>query len=268
MKFQAKHAPIAPKGRLFVVADNGHLDKAKAVLGEPDKDKLEIFFIDTKGDIHIHKFPDKDAQVWDDKGWIFHLNKWRMQSIQRAFRKDRNAKLGKRNRSKWSLIEKEYMANLLRKRVSKNLRNDKVALSTGDWRKIASKQNARFVGTEVKIGELMHTGKIAKSNSPIDKRSAVAIRTMFAKLPDLVKMVNDLAGEVAEPGDDASIGTSSDEEDEGQIDDDDADDEEDEESDEHDIDGDDRVGVPEGEMGLFQLESSDDEMDSQLPSAR
>jgi len=163
------------------------------------------------------------------------------------------------------LIEKECMANLIRKRVAKNLKNGKLALSTGDWRKIAAKQNARFVGTEVKIGELMATGKIAKSNSPIDKRSAVAIRTMFDKLSDLVHMINNLVGEVREPEDDASIGTSSVEEPDGYIDDDDADEEEDEESDEEDMDGDNGVGVPGGEMDSLLPESSDDEMDSQLP---
>jgi len=268
-KIQAKHAPIGPKGCTFLLSDNDHLDHGKAIRGEPNKDKLELLIVDTKGDIHIHKFPDK-AQAWDDEDWIKHLNKWRMQSVQRTFRKDRNAKLGKKNRSKWSLIEKEYMANLIRRRVKRNLENCKSILSTGDWQKIASKQNARFVGTEVQIGEQMLTGKIAKSNYPIDKRSAVAMRNMFDKLPDLVEMVNNLlgAGEVEKPGGDANIASSSDEEAGSHIIvvDDDADGEEDEESGEEDMDEDGEVGVPRGEMGSLLLESSDDEMDGQLPS--
>ncbi len=245
-KIQAKHAPIGPKGCTFLLSDNDHLDHGKAIRGEPNKDKLELLIVDTKGDIHIHKFPDK-AQAWD-----------------------RNAKLGKKNRSKWSLIEKEYMANLIRRRVKRNLENCKSILSTGDWQKIASKQNARFVGTEVQIGEQMLTGKIAKSNYPIDKRSAVAMRNMFDKLPDLVEMVNNLlgAGEVEKPGGDANIASSSDEEAGSHIIvvDDDADGEEDEESGEEDMDEDGEVGVPRGEMGSLLLESSDDEMDGQLPS--
>jgi hypothetical protein len=182
------HRPVGPRGSVVLKSQNANLDQSKAQRGNVEPKKLVLRFKDVKGNIHEHSFPGRAAQKWDDDLWIASLNKWRYQTFNRKFKYDPSVK--HRPRGKWTMAEKEYLKQQLKKRIEESGNR----LAGNDWKEIAKLHNERFSGTKVKKGEKLLKGEAAKDYTITD-RSALAIRAAYDKMHDIVQFVEDLVAE-------------------------------------------------------------------------
>jgi hypothetical protein len=75
--------------------------------------------------------------------------------MNRKFRRDPAVKRGlKGSRGKWSMVEKQFLKNQIKKRVEETGNR----LLGKDWKTIAKNHNERFAGKVVKKGEQLLSG--------------------------------------------------------------------------------------------------------------
>ncbi len=93
----------------------------------------------------------------------------------------------------WIKAEIDFLSAELHSRIEEN----KSRLGYDEFMKIAAAHNSKFSGTKIAKGDILASGKNAKSAQIIRERSASAIRAMVDKnrdLKDLVKQLVDQYG--------------------------------------------------------------------------
>ncbi|CAG8954966.1 hypothetical protein HYFRA_00008655 [Hymenoscyphus fraxineus] len=182
----SKHGPVAPRGTVFLMNQNTHLDQSRANVGKPEPTKLRIKFKDTQGNLAIHKYPRRQEAKWDDPAWVSNLNKWRSQTFRRTFRLD-PAFVKNETRTKWTIGEFEWFKRLLKKRA----KTTRTKMSLADFKKIARKHNRRWEGETIRVGEALHKGKgnVVKKAQTIPARTATALQAMYLRDPNLLNAV-------------------------------------------------------------------------------
>lgn len=213
-----KKASITPRGTLTRLRDNIDLDRTPARLNNPEEQKLKFLLKHTneKGEVYFseREFRRTAEAKWDDPAWILDLNKWRTQVFDRVFRKDDEYE-SKLARPKWSMAEKTWFDY----QIIKHAKKHGVPLNGKDWDRISKVHEIRFVGTVIKKGEELLSGKLASVDQEIRRRKATSLRAQFAKMPKLKLIIEKIIDEFSDIDDDSDSGEN-DEDDFGHMSDD------------------------------------------------
>jgi hypothetical protein len=180
------HAPINERGVPIYLRDNANVDRSKAVKNKPEPNKVKFHLKNKNGNYAQHEFARAAENKWDDGKWIGDLNKFRGQVFRRSFKYDPAYPKGT-TRANWSMAESEFLEAQVKKYASKTGRS----LTKKEWGKIAGAHNKRFVGKEIKAGERLMSGSLAKSNHKITTRTAAAIKAQFDKNQELKEAVDE-----------------------------------------------------------------------------
>lgn len=183
--------------------NNTDLDRTPARLNNPEEQKVKFLLkhINEKGEIYFseREFRRTAEAKWDDPAWILDLNKWRTQVFDRVFRKDDEYE-SKLARPKWSMAEKTWLDY----QIIKHAKKHGVQPNSKDWDRISKAHEIRFVGTVIKKGEQLLSGKLASADQEIRRRKASSLRAQFAKmteLKDMMKKIIDEFSDMEEGGD-------------------------------------------------------------------
>ncbi len=144
--------------------------------------------IDTKGNLHIRFFPDKDENKWEESTWISDANKWRNQVLRRMMKHDPNfATRG--IRPKWGMRE----TTSLKAEVERKVKEVGGRRLTGqEWDEVTAAHNEKFDGDVLRAGESLINGQVSKSAQKISKRTPLAIRSLFDRSLALKTFLDDL----------------------------------------------------------------------------
>jgi hypothetical protein len=180
------HAPINERGVPIYLRDNANVDRSKAVKNKPEPNKVKFHLKNKNGNYAQHEFARAAENKWDDGKWIGDLNKFRGQVFRRSFKYDPAYPKGT-TRVNWSMAESEFLEAQVKKYAYKTGRS----LTKKEWGKIARAHNKRFVGKDIKAGERLMSGSLAKSNHKITTRTATAIKAQFDKNQELKEAVGE-----------------------------------------------------------------------------
>ena len=162
------------------------MDRSKAVKNKPEPNKVRFHLKNKNGNYAQHEFARAAENKWDDGKWIGDLNKFRGQVFRRSFKYDPAYPKGT-TRAKWSMAESEFLEAQVKKYAGKTGRS----LTKKEWGKIARAHNKRFVGKDIKAGERLMSGSLAKSDHKITTRTATAIKAQFDKNQELKEAVDE-----------------------------------------------------------------------------
>ncbi|KAF4630446.1 hypothetical protein G7Y89_g7692 [Cudoniella acicularis] len=184
---KGRNKPISPRGAIYNLSDNAHIDRTKVVKGVAEPRKCIIKARNTKGEVSIYRFLDRKSAKWDNSKWVSDLNKWRSQIFRRVFKRDPNF-VKNPTRAKWSEEEVTYLSDLIKKRAGKT----QSRLTKSDWEKISKKHNERWNGVTVPKGAKLMKGDLARGDQLVGERTTTAIQALFERIPGLKSAVNDL----------------------------------------------------------------------------
>jgi len=122
-------------------------------LNEPKPDLLVLKLRATTGTIYSYNFPEKDKAGWSSQSFITRANRWFHQIIVRHL--DNNPanvreSTKRPSRPQWSLQEQNYLHDLIEMALEQS---DNGRLTEHEWEDITTKQNDRFVGDMMRIGQ-------------------------------------------------------------------------------------------------------------------
>jgi hypothetical protein len=184
------HAPINERGVPIYLRDNTKVDRSKAVKNKPEPHKMLFHLKNKNGNYARHEFARAAENKWGDGKWVGDLNKFRGQVFRRSFKYDPAYPKGT-TRAKWSMAECEFLEAQVKKYASRTGR----FLTRNEWQKIAKAHNKRFVGKTIKAGEKLMSGRLAKSDHTITRRTPTAIKAQFDKNDGLKEAVDsEIAG--------------------------------------------------------------------------
>jgi hypothetical protein len=192
------HAPINERGIPIYLRDNINVDRSKAVKGKPEPHKVKFHLKNKNGNYAQHEFARAAENKWNDGKWIGDLNKFRGQVFRRSFKNDPAYPKGT-TRSKWSMAEAEFLEAQVKKYAGKTGRS----LTKKEWGKIERAHNRRFIGKQIKAGERLMSGSLAKSDHKITIRTATAIKAQFDKNQNLKEAVDDEIAKFQSDGDES-----------------------------------------------------------------
>ena len=210
--------PITPRGTRTFLSENSSLDRTHAKVGTRDDSKLSFELLHQHKDDATNKYYSRrefskadeataDPTKWNDRNWINELNKFRLQTIERVFRWDKEYTDAKTSSSAyWFWIEDEWMKLKIIKVVKKY--ND--VPKKPDFEKISKAHTERFVGTTTQAGERKPNGKIVVETSTIPRRDYLAIQAHYNKNNELKNLVQKLIDECNTPERQAEVLSSSD----------------------------------------------------------
>lgn len=173
--------PVRRQGDKYDLKDNGvdKVDRTKAVLGPVDWEKLRMRLTTTNGyqNTYIYKkfegiIPDS---AWKDPAFIAAVNKWKDQVLRRTKLMEKSPKGGIERRTKYTVQERDHLGY----KIKKHMKKTGTKLSGEDWQILAKEHNERWQGQKVKVGEKLTSGKQAKTESEIVRRSVPSLKIHF-----------------------------------------------------------------------------------------
>ncbi|KAH8592372.1 hypothetical protein B0O99DRAFT_674645 [Bisporella sp. PMI_857] len=207
----AKHKPIAPRGTKYLWADNSQYRSLSALpfkFGVPNAALLTVHLKATTGVIYpYHKPLGLKEPNWNDRKFIDRCNGWIHQLIMRHLNNnpDNASSSTKRSpRPQWSMIEHDYLQALIEQAIEKSATGD---LSDEDWKAIGEKQNRRFVGRMLAVGQAFYQGRRAtegrkkawtavnQKERAFEERTVDALRSAVRGWPETKKMMSDAKAE-------------------------------------------------------------------------
>jgi hypothetical protein len=146
----------------------------------------------TKGKVYTWKYTKRHTINLEDKHQVADADKWRRQIFKRRLHKN---DFPATPRPHWSAQEKASLSGMGKARINKK----KGSLIVADWIKIANMFNARWVGTEVKVGEMlpghknangvMSKDRVLKKVHKLPARTSTSIKAQVKKWPDVMQMI-------------------------------------------------------------------------------
>lgn len=173
--------PVRRQGDKYDLKDNGDdkVDRTKAVLGAPDWEKLRMRLTTTTGRQNTYIFKKFEGIIpdskWKDLVFIAAVNKWKDQVLRRTKLMEKSPKGGVERRTKYTEKERDH----LHYKIKKYMKKPGTKLSGEDWEIIAKEHNEKWQGKKVKVNEKLTSGKVAKTESEIVRRSVPSLKIHF-----------------------------------------------------------------------------------------
>ena len=122
-------------------------------LNTPRHELLILRLKATTGTVYNYEFPEKNSPDWSSQTFITRANRWFHQIIIRHLDNDpanKKESTKRPSRPQWSLQEQNYLHDLIEQTLE---RSENGKLTEQDWDDITTKQNRRFVGDMMRIGQ-------------------------------------------------------------------------------------------------------------------
>ena len=122
-------------------------------LNEPQPDLLVLKLKATTGIVYSYVFPENNIPDWTSQTFVTRANRWFHQIIIRHLDNNpanKQESTKRPSRPQWSLQEQSYLHDLIEQALEKS---ENGRLTEQDWEKITAKQNQRFVGDSMRIGQ-------------------------------------------------------------------------------------------------------------------